>query len=220
MGEESVEPTLAERFSLEIAYASTTLGPAHHRGVSLFGGARIQKGSAHYEAARDVARALAQHGAAVISGGGPGIMEAANQGASEGSGTSVGLNITLPFEQSGNDYQNLSVTFEYFAARKVAFCKYSEAFVVFPGGFGTLDELFEVLTLIQTHKMRGKPVVLYDSAFWAGLLSWCESTLKTSKVIGEQDLALMTCVDSPDEVIAVLKDSLPFLGTPMKESAA
>src|SRR5918998_1451340 len=147
------------------------------RGVSIFGSARTPLDSPHYAAAQETAALLVRAGFAVITGGGPGIMEAANRGAFEAKGVSIGCNIELPFEQGANPYQTRSLRFNYFFVRKTMFVKYSTAFIIFPGGFGTFDELFEALTLIQTHKIRNFPVVLYGSKFWAGLLDWLESTI-------------------------------------------
>jgi uncharacterized protein (TIGR00730 family) len=169
--------------------------------VSIFGSARTAPGSPLYEQTIDIARRLSDAGFAVISGGGPGLMEAANKGAFEGQSPSVGLNIELPFEQHGNAYQDISLRFRHFFARKVAFVKYAAAYVVMPGGFGTLDELSEALTLIQTGKGRRIPIVLVGSAFWGGLLDWMRDRLVTDGMIGANDINLMTLVDEPAAVV-------------------
>ncbi|HSQ10283.1 MAG TPA: TIGR00730 family Rossman fold protein [Burkholderiaceae bacterium] len=174
--------------------------------VSIFGSARSLPGSPHYELTVEIARKLSDAGFAVISGGGPGIMEAANKGAFEGASPSVGLNIELPFEQSGNAYQDISLRFRHFFARKVAFVKYAAAYVVMPGGFGTLDELSEALTLMQTGKGKKMPVVLVGSAFWGGLLQWMRSTLAVEGMISESDLEMMRVVDDSDAVVNALFD--------------
>src|SRR5207237_4575399 len=147
------------------------------RGVSIFGSARTPPNDPYYKAAEQTGRLLARAGFAVITGGGPGIMEAANKGAYEAGGVSVGLNITLPQEQEANKYQTISLDFHYFYARKVMFTKYATAFVCFPGGYGTLDEFFETLTLVQTLKVEAFPIILYGSKHWQGLLDWCKSEL-------------------------------------------
>ena len=174
--------------------------------VSIFGSARSQPGTPHYDLTVEIARKLSDAGFAVISGGGPGIMEAANKGAFEGASPSVGLNIELPFEQSGNPYQDISLRFRHFFARKVAFVKYAAAYVVMPGGFGTLDELSEALTLMQTGKGKRMPVVLVGSAFWGGLLQWMRSTLATEGMISLADLDMMRVVDDSDAVVNALFD--------------
>ena len=168
--------------------------------VSIFGSARLKEDSPLYELTRGIARSLSDAGFAVISGGGPGLMEAANRGAHEGRSPSVGLNIELPFEQHGNPYQNISLRFRHFFARKVAFVKYASAYVVMPGGFGTLDELTEALTLIQTGMGRKIPIVLVGSAFWSGLLQWMKDRLVGDGMIDAVDMDLMMVVDEGDEV--------------------
>ncbi len=174
--------------------------------VSIFGSARTRPGTPQYELTVEIARKLSDAGFAVISGGGPGIMEAANKGAFEGASPSVGLNIELPFEQSGNAYQDISLRFRHFFARKVAFVKYAAAYVVMPGGFGTLDELSEALTLMQTGKGRKMPVVLVGSAFWSGLLAWMRETLASEGMINDTDLEMMRVVDDSDSVVNALFD--------------
>ncbi len=176
------------------------------RAVTMFGSARTVAGSAQYELAREIGRKLAEAGYAVITGGGPGTMEAANRGCREGGGLSVGCNIELPHEQSLNPYVDLGVEFRYFFARKVMFVKYADGFVILPGGFGTMDELFEALTLIQTAKVRHFPVVLVGSAYWAGLLDWIRGTLLALGTVSEGDLDLLQVTDEPDEVVRILRD--------------
>ncbi len=174
--------------------------------VSVFGSARLQEDSPVYRQALRIARKLSDAGFAVISGGGPGVMEAANRGAFEGRSPSVGLNIELPFEQHGNPYQDIALRFRHFFARKVAFVKYAAAYVVMPGGFGTLDELFEALTLIQTRKGRSIPIVLVGSDFWGGLLGWMRETLVARGMIAAADIELMTLVDDDDAVVDAIFD--------------
>ena len=172
--------------------------------VSIYGSARTGPETETYKASRVVASALVDAGYGVITGGGPGVMEAGNRGAQDRDGVSVGLNIELPFEQNHNEYINpdTCLNFDYFFVRKVMFVKYSQAFVVMPGGFGTMDELFEALTLMQTNKITKQPIVLYDSAFWSGLLDWFKETmLDKYKTIGENDNVLFRLADSPEEVI-------------------
>jgi uncharacterized protein (TIGR00730 family) len=169
-------------------------------GVSIFGSARIGEGHRWYELCRETGACLADHGFTVISGGGPGLMEAANRGAAEAGGLSVGLNIELPHEQRTNPYVNRSLDFHYFFARKLMFVRYARAFVIFPGGFGTLDEMFESLTLIQTHRTRHFPTILVDSAHWKPLLDWIDDTLEDEGMIGPGDKELLVTADSPEEV--------------------
>lgn len=171
------------------------------RGVSVFGSARTQPGEPDYEHAREIGRLLADEGFEVITGGGPGIMEAANKGAFEAGGKSIGCNIELPFEQLANPYLTKTLTFKYFFVRKTMFIKYSNAYVIFPGGFGTMDELFEALTLIQTRKIRNFPVVLFGSQFWQGLLQWITSTMVHEKKISPEDLSLIHLTDSPNDAV-------------------
>jgi uncharacterized protein (TIGR00730 family) len=174
------------------------------RGVSIFGSARSKPDDPDYRAAQETAALLAAEGYAVITGGGPGVMEAANKGAFEAGGTSVGCNIELPFEQRSNAYQTKSLTFKYFFVRKMMFVKYSLGFIIFPGGFGTLDELFEALTLIQTRKIRNFPVILFDSRYWSGLLNWIHDVLLPEGKIGEIDFEMLHITDSPAEVVELL----------------
>jgi uncharacterized protein (TIGR00730 family) len=172
--------------------------------VSVFGSARIKEGTQEYEAARKVGKHFAELGWAVITGGGPGVMEAANRGAKEGGGLSVGFNIELPHEQGSNPYIDISYTFKHFYARKVCFVKPAEGFVIFPGGFGTLDELFEALTLIQTGKAQNFPVVLIDTDYWGEMLGWIRSELLADGMISPEDLELLTVTDDHAEAVQVL----------------
>jgi len=171
--------------------------------VSIFGSARTKPGEEYYELSEEVAFKLTQNGYGVITGGGPGIMEAGNKGAHRGKGTSVGLNIELPFEQHDNPWidKDKNLVFDYFFVRKVMFVKYSQGFIVMPGGFGTLDELFEAITLIQTKKIGRFPIVLVGSSFWSGLLDWIKNTLLEQGNISETDLKLFRIVDTADEAI-------------------
>lgn len=174
--------------------------------ITVFGSARVAPSHPYYEAARELGRKLAEAGFAVITGGGPGLMEAANRGAREAGGVSVGCNIELPFEQSGNTYATQSLRFKYFFVRKTMFVKYSEGFVIFPGGFGTLDELFEALTLVQTHKIQSFPIVLYGSEYWGGMIDWIKKTQLGEGMISREDLNLLIVSDSLDEIRDVLVD--------------
>jgi uncharacterized protein (TIGR00730 family) len=174
--------------------------------VSIFGSARVKPENPWYDKTVQVARLFSDAGFAVISGGGPGIMQAANLGAFEGRSASVGLNIQLPHEQHGNPYQNVSLTFRHFFPRKVAFAKYATAFVAMPGGFGTLDELTEVLTLIQTGTGRRIPVILMESAFWKGLLDWMRHTLVGEGMISAEDMDLIQVIDEPQAVVDAVFD--------------
>jgi uncharacterized protein (TIGR00730 family) len=181
--------------------ALASLGPA----ITVFGSARVPEGSPAYAAAREIGRLLALEGFAVITGGGPGVMEAANRGCQEGGGMSVGCNIELPHEQSINPYVDLGVEFRYFFARKTMFVKYADGFVILPGGYGTMDELFEALTLIQTGKIRHFPVVLVGTAFFGGLLEWMKAKLLAEGMISPGDLDLMVVTDDPEEVIRIVR---------------
>jgi uncharacterized protein (TIGR00730 family) len=174
--------------------------------VSIYGSARLREDSPYYQKTIEIARLFSDAGFAVISGGGPGIMEAANKGAHAGKSASVGLNIELPHEQQGNPYQDIAMRFRHYFTRKVTFVKNSDAFIVMPGGFGTLDELAEVLTLVQTGKSRSVPVVMYGSRFWKGLLDWFRFTLLPMGLIAEHDLDLMKIVDEPQEVLEAVYD--------------
>ncbi|MGZ8176496.1 LOG family protein [Williamsia sp. SKLECPSW1] len=169
--------------------------------VTVFGSARTSRDAPEYAMGVELGAALARAGLAVITGGGPGAMEAANRGAAEAGGTSIGLGIELPFEQSMNDWVDLGVNFRYFFARKTMFVKYAQAFVCLPGGFGTLDELFEALTLVQTRKVTRFPIVLLGTAYWGGLLDWIRTTLRQAGTVSEADIALLTATDSVDEAV-------------------
>jgi hypothetical protein len=175
--------------------------------VSVFGSARTRPGSVEYEAAEQIGSGLAKAGYAVITGGGPGIMEAANKGAASAGGVSVGLGIELPLEQGLNEYVEIGLEFRYFFVRKTVFIKYSQAFVVLPGGFGTLDETFEALTLVQTGKITKFPIVLVDSDYWSGLISWIRGTLLTEGNISAADPELFRIADDPEEVVRIIKDA-------------
>ncbi|HZQ61333.1 MAG TPA: TIGR00730 family Rossman fold protein [Casimicrobiaceae bacterium] len=169
--------------------------------VSMFGSARIKPGHPYYDKAETIARLLSDAGFGVISGGGPGLMEAANRGAFAGKSPAVGLNILLPHEQGGNAYQDVSFDFRYFFARKMMFVRFASAYVVMPGGFGTLDELSECLTLVQTGKSRRIPIILVGEPFWRGFLTWLEQSLVTEGMIGEQDVGLMQIIDDPHQIV-------------------
>jgi uncharacterized protein (TIGR00730 family) len=172
--------------------------------VAIFGSARLKAGTPYYTLTEDIAKRLSDAGFGVLSGGGPGLMEAANKGAIAGKSPSVGLNIVLPFEQGGNGFQDVSVQFQHFFSRKTMFVKHAAAYVVMPGGFGTIDELSEALTLIQTGKIRRFPVILVGKKFWAGLVDWIRDTLLPEGVISAKDLGLFVVTDDPQEVLDVL----------------
>jgi uncharacterized protein (TIGR00730 family) len=172
--------------------------------VSLFGSARTKPDHPYYKLTEEIARQLSDAGFSVISGGGPGIMEAANKGAFAGRGTSVGLNIELPFEQKGNEYQDISINFQHFFMRKVMFVKYASAFVVMPGGFGTLDELMEAITLVQTGKSRKIPIILVGHAFWSGLIDWLKNTLVMEGMASRADLELIQIIEEPKAIVAAI----------------
>src|SRR5215471_11378878 len=173
--------------------------------VSVFGSSRAQRDSAQYDLTMRISAALARAGYAVITGGGPGVMEAANKGAASANGVSVGLGIELPQEQGLNDHVEIGIEFRYFFVRKTMFVKYSQAFVVLPGGFGTLDELFEALTLVQTGKVTKFPIVLVDSSYWSGLLSWIRDTVIAEGNVSPADLDLLSIADEPDDVVRIIK---------------
>lgn len=173
--------------------------------VSIFGSARIRPGDPTYEKTVAIARKLAQNGYHIITGGGPGVMEAGNKGAAEGGARSVGLNIELPLEQNPNPFATVRLDFQYFFVRKVMFIKYAQAYVGMPGGFGTLDEIFEALTLIQTRRIRPFPVILVGREHWTGLLEWLRGTLGENQFISREDLDLLTVLDDPDEVVHTIR---------------
>jgi len=177
-----------------------------HPAVSIFGSSALPPESKYYRYAREIARKLSDSGFSVITGGGPSIMEAANRGAFEGKSKSIGLNIDIPSEQIPNEYQDLSLDFRYFFARKVMFVKYASAFVIMPGGFGTLDELFESMTLIQTKKILHFPVVLFGSEFWGGLIDWIVSSPIKVGTLSKKDLSLFSMTDDTNEVVRIIKE--------------
>jgi uncharacterized protein (TIGR00730 family) len=188
------------RIMSEFVDAIETLSGIKHA-VSIFGSARTKPDDPYYQKAQLLSRLLAEKGFGVITGGGPGIMEAANKGAAEAGGQSVGMNIRLPFEQKPNPYANISIDYRYFFIRKVMFVKYAMAYVIMPGGFGTIDELFEALTLIQTKRIKSFPVFLMGSQYWKGLLDWLKKTMLRDGKISPEDLELIQIVDEPDEVV-------------------
>jgi len=175
--------------------------------VTIFGSARSKPGDKYYLMAEELGRMLANEGFSVITGGGPGIMEAANKGAFEAGGQSVGLNIVLPFEQKLNPYTTIHLNFRYFFVRKVMFVKYAMSYVIFPGGFGTMDELFESLTLIQTDKLKPFPVIMIGTEYWSGLLGWIEDTMMKEGMILPEDRSIYTLVDSSYDVVEIIKNS-------------
>jgi uncharacterized protein (TIGR00730 family) len=183
--------------------------------VTVFGSARTKPGDKSYRAAHDIAKGLAEHNFAIITGGGPGIMEAANKGATRRGGKSIGLNIELPHEQSGNRYVNVPIHFHYFFARKVCFVKYSLGFIFMPGGFGTLDEFFEVLTLVQTQRIPQFPLILFGAAYWRGLLHWMKTELRDKHGnISPDDLDLVKVTDEPQEAVKIILDYERHVGVP------
>ena len=196
--------------------ALAEVGPA----VSIFGSARVGRRNRYYGAARRLAAALAKQGFAIITGGGPGIMEAANRGAKEAGGVSIGCNIELPFEQGLNEYVDLGMEFRYFFVRKVMFVKYAEAFVIFPGGFGTLDELFEALTLIQTGKVQHFPVVLYGTDYWEGMVRWIREKPLYEEKISPEDLELVTITSDIDEASEAITKHFRSREQSQKEAAS
>lgn len=184
------------------------LGPA----VTIFGSSRLSLENKYYQDAVDVARKLADAGFAVITGGGPGIMEGANRGAKEGKAPSVGLNIEIPSEQFPNKYQDVPLSFRYFFIRKLMFIKYAMAFIIFPGGFGTMDELFEALTLVQTKRIQSFPIILYGTAYWQGMIDWMKNTLVPQGTISREDLSLFSLVNSPREVCFLIEEHYRVFG--------
>ena len=183
-------------------------------GVTIFGSARMRPTDPYYLAAVELAKGLAKHNLAIITGGGPGIMEAANKGAALARGRSVGLNIELPHEQKGNRFANIPINFHYFFSRKVCFVKYSIGFVFMPGGFGTLDEFFEVLTLVQTQRIPAFPLILFGKKHWTGLIRWMKERLEGAEYIGRDDLNLFKLVDDPQEAIDIILDYERRVGPP------
>jgi hypothetical protein len=190
--------------------AMSKLGPA----VTVFGSARTKPGDPYYQATVALAKGLAKHDLAVITGGGPGIMEAANKGAAQAKGRSVGLNIELPMEQTGNRFANIPINFHYFFARKVCFVKYSLGFVFMPGGYGTLDEFFEVVTLVQTQRISQFPLILFGSHYWKGLLQWMKTTLEKNAFISPGDLELATVTDEVEQAIEIILEYQRRVGPP------
>jgi len=184
------------------------MGPA----ISIFGSARVLPSEPIYEACRATAELLGKEGFAIITGGGPGIMEAANRGARDAGAPSIGCNIELPFEQGSNPYVDVAIDFRYFFVRKTMFVKYAQGFVIFPGGYGTMDELFEALTLIQTNKVHDFPVVLFGSDYWGGLLEWLRGTMKATGKISPGDVSMMFVTDEPSEVVRHLREHTPVQG--------
>lgn len=176
-----------------------------HPSVSIFGSSRAKEGDEVYQKAERIGQLLAENGFGVITGGGPGVMEAANKGAALAGGKSIGLNIELPLEQTPNPYTNIKLNFHYFFVRKVMFVKYAMAYIILPGGFGTMDELFESITLIQTHKIRPFPVILVGSEYWKGLLDWIKEVVLRTEKISPQDLEILQMVDEPKEIIKAIK---------------
>ena len=179
-----------------------------HPSVSIFGSSRVNSDDKVYQRAAQVAQLLAENGFGVITGGGPGVMEAANKGASLAGGKSIGLNVQLPNEQEPNPYTNLNLSFRYFFVRKVMFVKYAVAYIIFPGGFGTMDELFESMTLIQTHKIRPFPVILVGSEYWKGLLDWIRSVVLKEAKISPSDLDIFQLIDDPEEIVRTIKKTV------------
>lgn len=196
--------------------ALAELGPA----VSVFGSARIREGEPEWAMGEEVARELVAAGYAVITGGGPGLMEAANKGAHQAGGVSVGLGIELPFEQGMNPYVDLGVNFRYFFVRKTMFVKYASGFIVLPGGFGTFDELFEAITLVQTGKVRQFPIVLVGTAFWGGLIDWLRATVRERGLVGEHDVDLLHVVDTPAEAVRIVAEAAAELARHEREATA
>ncbi|MBU1745749.1 MAG: TIGR00730 family Rossman fold protein [Proteobacteria bacterium] len=188
------------RIMAEFVEAIETLSRVKHA-VSIFGSARTKPDDPYYQKAELLARRLAEKGFGVITGGGPGVMAAANKGAAEAGGQSVGMNIRLPFEQKPNPYANVSIDYKYFFIRKVMFVKYAVAYVILPGGFGTMDELFEALTLIQTRRIKAFPVILMGSEYWKGLFDWLRETMLRDNKISPDDLELLQIIDDPDEAV-------------------
>ena len=201
------EETLASDISLiaaELLSGFQAVAQIDRPAVSIFGSARVLEGTPTYESARATGRAFAETGFAVVTGGGPGVMEAANRGCQEAGGLSVGFNIELPMEQGGNVWCDIAMTFDHFYARKVMFVKAAEGFVIFPGGFGTQDELWEALTLIQTGKIGNFPVVLFDSDYWGELLDWMRKEMLDDKLISPEDVELLFLTDDPAEVVELV----------------
>ncbi|MEI7672307.1 MAG: TIGR00730 family Rossman fold protein, partial [Deltaproteobacteria bacterium] len=192
------------RIMAEFVEAIETLSQVKHA-VSIFGSARTKPNDPYYRKAELLAQRLVEKGFGVITGGGPGVMAAANKGAAEAGGQSVGMNIRLPFEQKPNPYANVSIDYKYFFIRKVMFVKYAVAYVILPGGFGTMDELFEALTLIQTKRIKSFPVILMGCEYWKGLFDWLRKTMLRDKMISSDDLELFQMIDDPDEAVKLIQ---------------
>jgi len=204
----------AERIAAEFLEGFEAVERIGRPAITVFGSARVREGHPSYAAAREAGRRLAEAGFAVVTGGGPGVMEAANRGAQEAGGVSVGFNIELPHEQGSNAYLDIGVTFHHFYVRKTMFVKAAEGFLIFPGGFGTLDELFESLTLIQTGKVLHFPVVLFDSAYWRPMLDWIKGRLLADGMISPEDLDLLGVTDSVEDAVEQILRPLPARSTP------
>ncbi|MDO5537270.1 MAG: TIGR00730 family Rossman fold protein [Desulfovibrionaceae bacterium] len=201
------------RIMAETVQAFDTLNSVRHDCVSIFGSARVKPDRKEYRETVEVARRLAEAGFGIITGGGPGIMEAGNRGAVEGGGPSIGLSIELPHEQRTNDYVRISCTFRYFFVRKLMFIKYARAYIVMPGGMGTVDELSEAFVLAQTNRIKPFPIILYNRAYWQGLMDWLKGTMAEGGYISADEIdGLVSFCDTPDEVLNVLSDNPAFLG--------
>jgi uncharacterized protein (TIGR00730 family) len=196
------------RIMAEFVEGFDTLAGIQGPGVSFFGSARTGPEDPYYQLTVTIAQELSSLGYSVITGGGPGVMEAANKGAAENGGNSIGLNIDLPFEQEPNPFANVPLSFKYFFVRKVMFLKYAMAFVCMPGGFGTLDEVFEAITLIQTRRIKPFPVVLVGKEFWGGLIDWVEQKLLTAGNVDKDDLLIINVMDDPDEIVSFIKRTI------------
>ena len=207
------DPWRIFRIMAEFVDSFETMSQVGHA-VTIFGSARTPSTDPFYEVSIEIAKLLAANDLAVITGGGPGIMEAANRGAAEANGRSVGLNIRLPFEQQSNRYANVPIDFRYFFARKVCFVKYSTAFIFMPGGYGTLDEFFEVATLIQTRKISPFPMILFGRSYWSGLLKWIKSVLDQSGFISPGDMDLYSLTDDPKEAVEIIMRYVRQVGPP------
>ncbi|MFZ5798493.1 MAG: LOG family protein [Desulfobulbaceae bacterium] len=196
------------RIMAEFVEGFDTLASVQRPAVSFFGSARTKPDDPYYQLTVTLSAELARIGYAIITGGGPGIMEAANKGAADASGSSIGLNINLPFEQEPNPYANVPLSFKYFFVRKVMFIKYATAFICMPGGFGTLDEVFEAITLIQTRRIKPFPIILVGSDFWSGLLDWVKAKLLTAGNIAKDDLLIINIMDDPAEIVSFIRRTI------------
>jgi hypothetical protein len=205
--DDAAERLHVDRIADEFFEGFDAVADIAHPAVSIFGSARVGPEHPDYEAAREIGRRFAAAGFAVVTGGGPGLMEAANRGAQEAGGMSVGFNIELPHEQQPNPYLDLSLTFRHFYVRKTMFVKVADGFVILPGGFGTMDELFEALTLIQTDKVREFPVVMFDSAYWDGLVDWLRGQVLAEGMISQADARILTVTDDPEIAVRILLES-------------